>query len=112
MLPADRLDSTFEFVQYLGVIRSFGSKETESIWLGFPVRAFSLEVQKVARRKLRVLNNVRTLAELRVPPGNRLEPLKGDRKGQFSIRVNDQYRICFHWHETDCHEVELVDYHG
>jgi proteic killer suppression protein len=58
-----------------------------------------------------MLNNAATLDDLRIPPANRLEALKGDRKGQYSIRINDQWRICFHWHEGDAHDVEIVDYH-
>lgn len=68
-------------------------------------------MQRVARRKLRMLNNAQSLMDLRVPPGNRLEALKGDRSGQYSIRINDQWRICFVWQEGDAHEVEIVDYH-
>jgi proteic killer suppression protein len=68
-------------------------------------------VQRVARRKLRMLNNAQSLSDLRVPPGNRLEALKGERAGEFSIRVNDQWRICFVWRDGDAHEVEIVDYH-
>jgi proteic killer suppression protein len=86
------------------MIRSFKTKETESIWLGIPAKHFSTEMQIRVRRKLRMLNNVRTLQELKVPPGNRLEQLKADRKGH-------QYRICFSWSEGDCFEVELTDYH-
>lgn len=69
------------------------------------------DVQNVARRKLAYLNEAVTLMDLRMPPGNRLEKLKGDRAGRFSIRVNDQYRVCFRWHEGNASEVELVDYH-
>lgn len=68
-------------------------------------------MQQVARRKLRMLNNAQSLPDLRIPPGNRLEALKGDRTGEFSIRVNDQWRICFVWRDGDAHEVEIVDYH-
>ena len=93
------------------MIRSFRSKETESIWRGVQIRHVAVDVQMRARRKLRMLNNMRTLAELQVPPGNRLEALKGDRKGQHSIRVNDQYRLCFVWRAGDCFEVEITDYH-
>ena len=69
-----------------------------------------MSIQDVARRKLRMLNNARRLDDLRVPPANRLEALKGDRKGQHSIRINDQWRICFFWHAGQCDEVEIVDY--
>jgi proteic killer suppression protein len=93
------------------MIRSFRSKETESIWKGVQIRHVSIEVQMQARRKLRILNNVRTIMELQIPPGNRLEVLKGDRKGQQSIRINDQYRLCFVWKDGDCFEVEMIDYH-
>jgi toxin HigB-1 len=70
------------------------------------------EIQLVALRKLRLLNQVRTLGDLRVPPGNRLEALKGDRRGQHSIRINQQWRICFRWRDGAAHDVEIVDYHG
>lgn len=68
-------------------------------------------MQVQVRRKLRMMNNAQALDDLRIPPGNRLEALRGDRKGQWSIRVNDQLRICFTWSEGDCHSVEIVDYH-
>ena len=84
---------------------------TEGIWLGEAVRTLPLEVQRRARRKLRMLNNAQSLIDLRVPPGNRLEALEGDRAGYFSIRVNDRWRICFSWREGDAFEVEVVDYH-
>jgi len=93
------------------MIRSFRSREAEEIWQGRVVRRLSSEVQRVARRKLRMLNNAQSLSDLRVPPGNRLEALKGERAGEFSIRVNDQWRICFVWRDGDAHEVEIVDYH-
>jgi proteic killer suppression protein len=93
------------------MIRSFRSKETESIWRGVQIRHVSVDVQMRVRRKLRVLNNMRTLMELQIPPGNRLEALRGDRKGQHSIRINDQYRLCFIWKDGDCFEVEMTDYH-
>lgn len=93
------------------MIRSFRDKQTEAIWLGNAVRRLPIEVQEVARRKLRMLNNAQTLADLRIPPANRLEALKGDRKGQHSIRVNDQWRICFIWTGKDTENVEMVDYH-
>ncbi len=93
------------------MIRSFRTKETESIWVGESIRHVSLEVQIQARRKLRLLNNARSLRELQVPPGNRLEGLVGNRKGQHSIRINDQYRLCFVWRNGDCFDVEFTDYH-
>ena len=93
------------------MIRSFKDRVTEGIWLGEAVRTLPLEVQRRARRKLRMLNNAQSLIDLRVPPGNRLEALEGDRAGYFSIRVNDRWRICFSWREGDAFEVEVVDYH-
>ena len=93
------------------MIRSFKSRAAEEIWHGKPARRLPYEIQTVARRKLRMLNNAQSLDDLRVPPGNRLEPLRGDRAGKFSIRINDQWRICFEWRINDAFEVEIVDYH-
>jgi proteic killer suppression protein len=93
------------------VIRSFKSRAAEEIWQGIAVRGLPLAVQRIARRKLRMLNNAQSLGDLRIPPGNRLEALKGDRVGQFSIRMNDQWRICFVWRGGEVHDVEIVDYH-
>jgi proteic killer suppression protein len=78
---------------------------------GHRVGGFGLDVQKLARRKLRLIQAAVAMEDLRVPPGNRLEKLRGDRAGQYSIRVNDQFRICFRWVEGGAVEVELVDYH-
>lgn len=75
------------------------------------VRGWSVEIQHVALRKLRMLDAATSLEDLRVPPANRLEKLKGDRRGQWSVRVNDKWRICFRWEGNDAHDVELVDYH-
>jgi len=93
------------------MIRSFADRETQSIWEGKQSRKLPADIQPTARRKLRMLNNARDLNDLRVPPGNRLEALKGKRSGQFSIRINDQWRICFEWEENGAHEVGIVDYH-
>jgi len=93
------------------MIKSFRGKETERIWSGAGVRRFPPELQKLARRKLRMLNNARTLDDLRIPPGNRLEMLRGDRAGSYSVRINNQWRICFRWSNGDALEVEIVDYH-
>ena len=93
------------------MIRSFADKEAESVWSGMQSKRLPADIQNVARRKLRMLNNASTLVDLRVPPANRLEALKTDRKGQHSIRINDQWRICFRWREGDAHDVEIVDYH-
>lgn len=98
-------------VMVSGVIRSFKGEWSEEIWHGRTVLRLPPEIQRVARRKLRMLNNAQSLFDLRVPPGNRLEALKGDRAGQYSIRINDQWRICFEWRANDSFGVEIVDYH-
>jgi proteic killer suppression protein len=93
------------------VIRSFRDKETERVWRGQRSRRLPHDIQTPARRKLRMLNNAHSNEDLRIPPANRLEALKGNRRGQFSIRINDQWRICFVWRDGDAHDVEIVDYH-
>lgn len=93
------------------MIRSFSDKEAERIWAGTTSRRLPSTIQQVARRKLRMLNAAASLDDLRVPPANRLELLKGSRKGQHSVRINDQWRICFRWSGGDAHDVEIVDYH-
>jgi proteic killer suppression protein len=93
------------------VIASFKDEEAERIWRGEFSRHLPQEIQAVARRKLRMLNAARTLADLRVPPANRLEALKGSRSGQFSIRINSQWRVCFRFAAGQASDVEIVDYH-
>ena len=93
------------------MIRASADKEAEKIWQGTPSRKLPADIQQVARRKLRMLNNAATLDDLRIPPANRLEALKGNRKGQHSIRINSQWRICFQWKEGDALDVQIVDYH-
>ncbi len=93
------------------MIRSFRCKETEKVWQGQMSRKFPGDIQDRALRKLRQLDAALTMDDLRNPPSNRLEALKGDRKGQWSIRVNDQWRICFHWTDGEASNVEMVDYH-
>ena len=93
------------------MIKSFRKKETEKIWHGQRSRRLPQDIQQIARRKLRMINNARSLNDLRVPPANRLEALRGNRAGQHSVRINDQWRICFHWSEGDALNVEIVDYH-
>ncbi|MCX7041390.1 MAG: type II toxin-antitoxin system RelE/ParE family toxin [Gammaproteobacteria bacterium] len=93
------------------MIRSFSDSEARLIWEGTPSRRLPAEIQGTARRKLRMLSNAARLEDLRAPPANRLEALKGDRKGQHSIRINDQWRICFRWNEGDVYNVAIVDYH-
>lgn len=92
------------------MIRSFRSKETEALFLDEDVLRFN-SIERIARRKLLILHRATSLGDLRVPPGNRLEALKGDRKGQHSIRINDQWRICFAWTQGDAFNIEIVDYH-
>ena len=94
------------------MIQSFADPETEMIWSGRRSRKLPPDIQNVALRKLRLLNQAKILNDLRVPPGNRLEPLKADRQGQHSIRINAQWRICFVWHEGGPMNVEIVDYHS
>ena len=93
------------------MIQSFAEKDTERLWNRERVRSIDSRIHSVALRKLRQLGYAQTLDELRIPPGNRLEALKGDRRGQFSIRINDQWRICFRWSAAGPEEVEIVDYH-
>jgi toxin HigB-1 len=92
------------------VIRSFKCADTEALSKGARVRRF-VNIAAVARRKLRQIEIAGRLDDLRVPPGNRLEVLKGNRAGQYSIRINDQWRICFRWTEAGAEDVEIVDYH-
>jgi proteic killer suppression protein len=92
------------------VIDSFADKETARIWRGEVSRRLPREIQDTARRKLRMLANAKSLEDLRCPPGNRLEALKGDRRGRWSLRVNDQWRITFRW-SNGAHEVAIEDYH-
>ena len=93
------------------MILSFGNKETERIWRGQASRRFPADIQDRALRKLRQLDASRTVEDLRNPPGNHLETLKGARAGQMSIRINDQWRVCFRWADHDARDVEIVDYH-
>ena len=93
------------------MIQSFADKATAAIFSGLEVRRLPLEVQAVARRKLKLIDAAVSLDSLRIPPGNRLEALRGDRKGQWSIRIDDQWRICLRWMRGDASDVEIVDYH-
>ncbi len=98
-------------VYFAGMIQSFACVETERISNGDYSRRLPTQIQAVARRKLRILHAVVKLDELRIPPANRLEALKGNRKGQHSIRINEQWRICFNWTSSGPGGVEIVDYH-
>ena len=93
------------------VIRSYQNKDTQAVSERRRVRKLPEDIQRRAQRKLMILNNATSLNDLRVPPGNRLEALSGDRHGQHSIRINDQWRICFVWSEGNAYQVEIVDYH-
>ena len=93
------------------MIESFRCKRTAAVFAGQMPKGFPSDVAGVARRKLRMLDQARRLDDLRVPPSNHLEALKGDRAGQHSIRINDQWRVCFVWHDGNARDVEIVDYH-
>lgn len=92
-------------------MRSFANKDTEQVWRRQRVRTLDGEVQRAALRKLLILDAAETLDDLRVSPGNRLEKLKGSRAGSYSVRVNQQWRICFSWTDAGPEDVEIVDYH-
>lgn len=93
------------------MIKTFKCRETEKIWHGEISLRLPRDIQQIARRKLRMLNNAIQLQDLRIPPNNRLEALKGNRKEEFSIRINDQWRICFKWNDGIVHDVIIEDYH-
>jgi proteic killer suppression protein len=93
------------------MIISFGNSETERVWNGVWVKSLPTEIQQIGRRKLRMLNNSIDIADLRIPPSNRLEKLQGKSKGFYSIRINDQWRIVFKWNAGNASEVEIIDYH-
>jgi toxin HigB-1 len=92
------------------MIQSFADRDTERLFHNHPVRGLQ-SIERQARRKLLLLDAAARLDDLRVPPGNRLEALSGDRSGQYSIRINQQWRICFRWRDGDAYDVEIVDYH-
>jgi proteic killer suppression protein len=93
------------------MIRSFRDKETEKVFRREASRKFPPTLQRLAQRKLVILDGAEALQDLRIPPGNRLEKLRGDREGHYSVRINDQWRICFRWANGDAEDVEIVDYH-
>ena len=93
------------------MIRGFKDNETEKVFNGRFSKILPQDIQRVAERKLIMLHRAATLNDLRIPPSNRLEALKGNRKGQHSVRINDQWRICFDWLDGDAYDVEIVDYH-
>jgi len=93
------------------MIKTFADKETLAAFKGLPVKRFPPDIRIRIRSKLQQLNASALLDDLRIPPGNRLEPLLGDRLGQYSIRINDQWRICFRWFEGNAYDVQIIDYH-
>ena len=93
------------------MIHSFADQETECVFQRLPCKRLSLDVQRIAYRKLVVIDAAESINDLRIPPGNRLEKLKGNREGQHSIRINEQWRICFRWKEGDTYDVEIADFH-
>jgi proteic killer suppression protein len=93
------------------MIKTFGDKETEIIWTGIQSKKLPNEMQKVARRKLRMINSAQDMNDLRIPPANRLEKLKGDMSKYHSIRINKQWRIIFEWRNNDAYDVSITDYH-
>ena len=93
------------------MILSFGSKETEKIWNGVRVKKMPVEIQNIGRRKLRMLNNSQDIADLRIPPSNRLEKLSGNLNSFYSIRINKQWRIIFTWNSGNASDVKIMDYH-
>ena len=93
------------------MIISFGNSDTEQVWSGSRVKKLPIEIQNIGRRKLRMINNSIDLADLRIPPANRLEKLSGKFKDFYSIRINDQWRIIFKWGSGNAFEVEIIDYH-
>ncbi|MCI0638411.1 MAG: type II toxin-antitoxin system RelE/ParE family toxin [Gemmataceae bacterium] len=93
------------------MIRGFADKNTERLFQRARVKKFARKLQRAALRKLALLDAAETLEDLRVPPGNRLEKLEGDRAGQHSIRINDKWQLCFRWSEGEAHDVEITDYH-
>jgi Plasmid maintenance system killer protein len=93
------------------MIVTFGDKETEKVWNGIVSKKFPREIQEIARRKLRMINNSFDIMDLRIPPSNRIEKLKGDFKEFYSIRVNTQWRIIFKWDNGNANEIEIIDYH-
>jgi proteic killer suppression protein len=94
------------------MIQSFRDRESEKVFQRLFSKRLPTDLHRVAVRKLVQINAAEQLDDLRIPPGNRLEKLAGDRKGQYSIRINDQWRICFEWHDGDAFDVEIIDYHG
>ena len=109
--PIVTIDITNAIDYYTVVIRTFADTLTAAVFDGHRVSTFPPHVQDIARRKLRAIDAAKVIDDLRVPPGNRLEKLSDDRKGQWSIRINNQWRACFRWENGDAHDAEITDYH-
>ena len=110
-MPCDTLDVSIDTCDISSVIRSFRDKRTATLFTGQPAKGVAAELARAVRRKLQRLDQARSLADLAAFPGNRLERLRGDRTGEHSIRVNDQWRICFRWRDGDAEDVWFGDYH-
>jgi proteic killer suppression protein len=108
---AKNIDTVNAWRYHLLMIRSFASKETERLFRRQTSRKLSNDIQRRARTKLEILDAAERIEDLRIPPSNHLEKLSGTREGQYSIRINNQWRICFEWREGDAYRVEIVDYH-
>jgi len=93
------------------MIKSFGDRETEMIWRGIQSKKLPIDIQNIARRKLRMINSSQNINDLRIPPANHLEKLKGDLAGYYSIRINEQWRIIFIWENNDASKIQIIDYH-
>jgi proteic killer suppression protein len=93
------------------MIRTFKNKETEKIFRRNYSKKYPSDIHRIAFRKLRMINRAQNINDLRAPPANRLEKMKGNRSGQYSVRINDQWRICFEWYDNDAFKVDIVDYH-
>ena len=93
------------------MIKSFHCRETHALFNRNKSKRLPSDIQRIALRRLIILDSAEALADLRIPPSNRLEKLRGERKGQYSIRINDRWRICFRWHQGDAYDVEIIDYH-
>ena len=105
------IDITYCFMVRFAMIKSFADKRTAAIFAGYAIRGLPMQIQKRARAKILTVDSASRLDDLRIPPGNRLESLQGSRKGQHSVRINDQWRICFAWRNDEAWDVEIVDYH-
>ncbi len=105
------LDNSIDYHYYILMITSWKDNETKKVWEGLYSRKLPVEIQRITKRKLIHIHAAISLNDLKIPPGNRLHALKGDREGQYSISINDQWRICFKWDKGNAFDVEIADYH-